>query len=129
MSHKQSTFRAGTEREQRQWHVWVCVCVGVCRTVGVGVGVCACGLDLSVCGLSLFMRTQRERAPLPVLLQSSDMARPFPSGVLQQYKHSLKHRRRKYTEEKAKVVAAVWGTEIIQFLALLAILHWDDFDE
>ena len=107
MSHKQSTFRAGTEREQRQWHVWVCVCVGVCRTVGVGVGVCACGLDLSVCGLSLFMRTQRERAPLPVLLQSSDMARPFPSGVLQQYKHSLKHRRRKYTEEKAKVVAAV----------------------
>ena len=27
------------------------------------------------------------------------------------------------TEEKAKVVAAVWGKECIQFLAALAILH------
>ena len=27
------------------------------------------------------------------------------------------HRRRIYTEEKAKVVATVWGTEHIQFLA------------
>ena len=26
-------------------------------------------------------------------------------------------------EEKAKVVAAVWGTEIIQFLAVLATWH------
>ena len=26
-------------------------------------------------------------------------------------------------EEKAKVVTAVWGTEFIQFLATLAILH------
>ena len=33
------------------------------------------------------------------------------------------HRRRMYTEEKAKVVAAVWGIEFIQFLAALAILH------
>ena len=31
-----------------------------------------------------------------------------------------------YTEEKAKVVAAVWDTEIIKFLAVLAILHQDD---
>ena len=31
-------------------------------------------------------------------------------------------RRVYYTEEKAKVVAAVWGTELIKFLALLAIL-------
>ena len=36
------------------------------------------------------------------------------------------HRRRIYTEEKAKVVAAVWGTEFIQFLAALAVLHQDD---
>ena len=36
------------------------------------------------------------------------------------------HRRRIYTEEKAKVVAVVWGTELIQFLAAPAILHQDD---
>ena len=37
------------------------------------------------------------------------------------------YRRRIQTEEKAKVVAAVWwGTELIQFLAPLAILHHDD---
>ena len=35
------------------------------------------------------------------------------------------YRRRIYTEEKAKVVAAVWGAECIQFLAALAILHQD----
>ena len=35
------------------------------------------------------------------------------------------HRRRINTEEKAKVVAAAWGTECIQFLAALAILHQD----
>ena len=27
----------------------------------------------------------------------------------------LSHRRKMYTEEKAKVVASVWGTEFIQF--------------
>ena len=32
------------------------------------------------------------------------------------------HRRRINKEERAKVVAAVWGTEFIQFLAVLAIL-------
>ena len=31
-------------------------------------------------------------------------------------------RRRIQTEEKAKVVAAAWGEEFIQFLAVLAIL-------
>ena len=36
------------------------------------------------------------------------------------------HRRRTNTEEKAKVVAAVWGKEFIQFLAALSILHQDD---
>ena len=39
---------------------------------------------------------------------------------------SANHRRRIYTENKAKVVAAVWGTEFIEFLATLAILHQDD---
>ena len=33
------------------------------------------------------------------------------------------------TEEKAKVVAAVWGMELIQFLAALDIFHQDDFEE
>ena len=32
----------------------------------------------------------------------------------------INHRKRIKTEEKAKVVAAVWGTELIQFLAALA---------
>ena len=36
-------------------------------------------------------------------------------------------RRRIYTEEKEKVVAAVWGTELIQFIATLAILYQDEF--
>ena len=39
------------------------------------------------------------------------------------------HRRRIHTEEKAKVVAAVWGTGFIQFIAVLAALHYDDFEE
>ena len=38
----------------------------------------------------------------------------------------MKHKRRIKREEKAKVVAAVWGAEPIQFLAVLAILHQDD---
>ena len=29
-------------------------------------------------------------------------------------------------EEKAKVVAAVWGTEFTQFLAALAVLHQNE---
>ena len=39
------------------------------------------------------------------------------------------HRRRIDTEVEAKVVAAVWGTEFIQFLAALAILHYNYFEE
>ena len=40
------------------------------------------------------------------------------------------HRKRIKTEEKAKVVAAVWGTEIIKFFATLAsYFAWDDFKE
>ena len=37
-----------------------------------------------------------------------------------------RHRIRIYTEEKAKVVAAVWGKEFMKFLVTLAILHQDD---
>ena len=33
------------------------------------------------------------------------------------------HRRRTKTEERAKVVVAVWGAEFIEFFAALAILH------
>ena len=35
------------------------------------------------------------------------------------------HRKRIYTEEKAKFVAAVTGTEFIKFLAVLAVLQDD----
>ena len=28
------------------------------------------------------------------------------------------------TEDKAKVVASVWGTDFVQFLAALAVLPW-----
>ena len=38
----------------------------------------------------------------------------------------ITHRSRKYAEDKTKVVAAVLGTEFIQFLAALAISHQDD---
>ena len=31
-----------------------------------------------------------------------------------------------YTEEKAMVVAAAWGTELIKLHAVLAIFHQDD---
>ena len=36
------------------------------------------------------------------------------------------HRKRIYTEEKAKVVAAVRGTEFIKLFVTLAIFHQDD---
>ena len=39
---------------------------------------------------------------------------------------SYNHRKMIYTEEKAKVDAAAWGAEFIQFLAVLAILLQDD---
>ena len=38
-----------------------------------------------------------------------------------------RNRKKIKTEEMAKVVAAFWGTELIQFLASLAIFHQDDF--
>ena len=36
----------------------------------------------------------------------------------------IKHRRRMKLEEKAKVVASVWGAEFVQFLAALVVLLW-----
>ena len=36
----------------------------------------------------------------------------------------LRHRRRMELEDKAKVVASVWGEEFVQFLAALAVLPW-----
>ena len=36
------------------------------------------------------------------------------------------HRRRMKTDEKAKVVATVGGTKLIQFLAALVFFHQDD---
>ena len=36
------------------------------------------------------------------------------------------HRRRIDTQEKPNVGATVWGTEFIQLLAMLPILHQDD---
>ena len=37
-------------------------------------------------------------------------------------------KKRTKTEENAKVVAAVWGTEFIKLLAALAILHLDELN-
>ena len=37
---------------------------------------------------------------------------------------SRRQRRRIELEDKAKVVASVWGTEFVQFLAALAVLPW-----
>ena len=39
----------------------------------------------------------------------------------------LPHRRRIYIKEKAKVIAADWEKEFIKFLAVLAVLHKEDF--
>ena len=45
-------------------------------------------------------------------------------GHLTEKSLSCPHRRRIKTEEWAKVVASVYGEESIQFLAVLAVLHW-----
>ena len=42
---------------------------------------------------------------------------------------SLHNRRRIKSEEKAKVVTAVWETDLIQFLAALDVFHKDDFKD
>ena len=43
--------------------------------------------------------------------------------------YEFMHRRRIKIEAKAYFVSSVWGTECIQFLAVLAILYQDDFEE
>ena len=48
----------------------------------------------------------------------------FIDGVFR--RESQMHRQRIKTEKKAKVLAAVWGTESMHFFAVLAILHQDD---
>ena len=55
--------------------------------------------------------------PSPDIFLSWELV--FSVGFLELYSH----RRRIKTEEKAKVVASVCGTELIQFLATLAVLH------
>ena len=49
-----------------------------------------------------------------------------PPGLSINATYDTCHRRRINTEEKATVFASAWGTELIQFLAALAILHQDD---
>ena len=39
------------------------------------------------------------------------------------------HKRRIKTEEKARVDAAAWGTELIKFLAAIAIFYPDDLNK
>ena len=41
----------------------------------------------------------------------------------------MEQRRRIKTEEKAKVVASVWGSELFQLLAALAIFHQDNLQK
>ena len=43
--------------------------------------------------------------------------------------YGLHHRRRIYTEDKAKIVASVWGTEFIELLAAQVFFAYDDFEE
>ena len=50
----------------------------------------------------------------------------FTDRILAREMISWGQRTRSYTEEKAKVVAASWGTEFLKFLAAAAILHQDD---
>ena len=42
------------------------------------------------------------------------------------FKIALNHRIRIKTDEKAKVLAPVWGTELIKFLVTLSTFHQDD---
>ena len=51
---------------------------------------------------------------------------PLPTLNIYSLALSYPHRRRIKTEAKAKVITSIWGTEFIQFLAALAILHQDD---
>ena len=46
-----------------------------------------------------------------------------PDPTFKNYAKPVAHRRRIKTEAKAKVVSSVQGTEFIQFLAALAVVH------
>ena len=54
----------------------------------------------------------------PSLVNLSCWCPPVPEAA-----DGPRHRRRIKTEEKAEVIAAVWGTDLIPFLAALTILH------
>ena len=60
------------------------------------------------------------------MLHFSGLAEQLCTVIYKCFPHQVKskdqlYRRRIYAEEKAKVVADVWGTELIQFLAALQI--------
>ena len=52
----------------------------------------------------------------------------FYSHIMVHHK-GLDHRRKINIEEKANVVAAIRGTELIQFLAALAVFPYNDFEK
>ena len=51
---------------------------------------------------------------------------PFRLPPTQRNEGAIAHTRSTYAEEKAKVVAASWGTELLQFLAAPAIFPQDE---
>ena len=77
-------------------------------------------------GFLFFLKLHTGTWFLPVLftddVYSGQDATPSSSGGAQRHTH----KRRIKTEEKAKVVTAVWGTELFKFVATLAISHQDD---
>ena len=50
--------------------------------------------------------------------------RPGPSDLRSSHSYPKQYIRRIKTEDKAKVVASVWGEEFVQCLAALAVLDW-----
>ena len=58
---------------------------------------------------------------LCIVLLKDTVHNSTPTGILR--RGVIGHRRGIKTDAKAKVVASVWGTEFIQFLAAPAILY------
>ena len=89
---------------------------------------CSC-VVVVVCPIYLLMGIARRRctrcpSSAPTGPSSTRRSSPATGGELTiGLGKCRRHRRRIYTKEKAKVFAAVWGTEFIQFGA---ILHQDD---
>ena len=70
---------------------------------------------------------QNEQPCLNFLVRQIHVCLPFFCPVLPcSLSPFLAQKKMINKEEKAKVVAAAWGTELTQFLAALAILHQDD---